>query len=400
MSVYRPKGSKIYWMDFHVHGQRVRESTEKSSITLAQKVHDKRRQALRDSKTGYQKPETPKPFKVAATEWLKRKERDWSPSMREIAVGALKHLEPAFGKRLLVDIGATDIDQYQEQRQAPRLVPGKEEPVPGASGRTVNIEVSILRGVLKRAGLWERLSEDVKMRPERQDVGHALTDDEESRILEECSKSRSRALRPFTVLAIETGARSGTLFRLRWQDIDFENRSLKIGRDKTKYSAGREIPLAARAYQTLKFWSESFPGREPSHYVFPSERIGAVGSEEQFGFTAAAVYQTDPTRPLTSLKVAWEFARKRAGLPTLRIHDLRHSTASRLIARRVPLPMVAKIMGWSAGTLAAMTHRYGHWSLGEMRSAMEPDARPPEQLGQGSPQNPPKSDDSEQGRLQ
>jgi hypothetical protein len=44
--------------------------------------------------------------------------------------------------------------------------------------------------------------------------------------------------------------------------------------------------------------------------------------------------------------------------------------------RWIPLPIIAKIVGWSPGTLAKMAARYGHFSLEEMRSSLESIGRP------------------------
>jgi hypothetical protein len=60
---------------------------------------------------------------------------------------------------------------------------------------------------------WERVQDDVVMLEEREDVGRALTADEESALLLECGRSRSRLLLPFVVLALETGARFNTCER-------------------------------------------------------------------------------------------------------------------------------------------------------------------------------------------
>ena len=117
----------------------------------------------------------------------------------------MKHLASPFGKKLVVDIEAKDIARYQKARQ--------DE---GASGRTVNIEIGCVRSVLKRYGRWERIQVHVEMLPKRDDVGRALTADEETALLAECGKSRSRILLPFVVLAIETAARYGTIRRLQW----------------------------------------------------------------------------------------------------------------------------------------------------------------------------------------
>ncbi len=421
MSLYRPAGSRIWWMDFHYSGQRIRESTKMSSKTRAREVEEKRKQELRDGAAGIRKREAPKLFSVAAAEWLESKKPKWSASMAAIAENSLKHLAPVFGRKLVVDIEARDIGRYQKSRAGD-----------GASNRTINIELGCLRSVLKRAGLWARLQPNVETLPERDDAGHALTAAEEAVLLAECGNSRSRVLRPFVTVAIETAARYGTIRRLQWRNVDFQNRCLTFGKDKTRAGSGRTIPLTPRALETLAFWAQSFPDRELDHYVFPLELCGNSGKQGIFGFTAAAVYKTDPTRAAGSVKKGWEQARKRTqyhcprctdgrlvgkpgafrcdacelvavelpqALAKIRLHDLRHTGVSRMIAARVPLPMVGKIVGWSAGTLAKMAARYGHFSIEEMRSALESIGRGPE-ISQGYPKKSPKSASEEIRKVQ
>ncbi len=421
------KESKVFWMEFSFQGQRIRESTHQPGITLARKVEDKRRQALRDGASGIRKAERPPLFSVAAREWMDSRAR-WAERTRGIAENSLKHLLPVFGKHLLTDIEAKDVTAYQRARQAE-----------DASGRSINLEVAALRAVMQRAGQWARIQARVEMLPERSDCGRALSAEEEARLLAECGRSRSRALLPFVTLALECGARSGTLFRLQWRNVDFENRCLTFGRDKTRAGAGRTIPLTTRAVETLAFWAQSFPDRRLEHFVFGHERYAASGADEVFGFQTPNVYDCDPTRPTGSIKSAWGEARQRtrrhcpqcnsgrladvakpatgyecltchwrtaelpAGLIGVRIHDLRHSCASRLIAARVPLPIIGKLLGWAPGTLALMSARYGHFSVEEMRSALTSVERPKassEEISAGSPQNPPKSGTAKEERVQ
>lgn len=54
----------------------------------------------------------------------------------------------------------------------------------------------------------------------------------------------------------------------------------------------------------------------------------------------------------------------------VRFHDLRHTAVSRMIAARIPLPMIAKITGWSHSTIAEMARRYGHFEMEELRKAV------------------------------
>lgn len=409
MSLYRPKGTKVWTMDFMFHGQRIRETTGMASITRAREVEDKRKQALRDGGAGIRKAQAPRLLSVAASEWQGSKKLVWSPKMGEIAANSMAHLLPILGKKLLVDIEARDVAKYQRARVGE-----------GASGRTVNIEVAMLRQVMRKRGAWERIKPDVQMLPERQDVGRALTPEEESVLLRECGQSRSRILLPFVMLALETGARMNTIRTLQWTNIDLVNRCLKFGKDKTAAGTGRTVPLNQRAVQTLSFWAQQFPNREPQHYVFPLEKCRKAGTEEEFGFTGAVIYKTDPLHPIGDVKEAWEGAKRRtqrncpacedgllvdkhkpakgfvcesckaeaaelpAALSRVRFHDLRHTAVSRMIAARVPLPIIAKIVGWSAGTMAKMAARYGHFGMEELRGAVESISSP--KIGAGYPQ--------------
>lgn len=132
-------------------------------------------------------------------------------------------------------------------------------------------------------------------------------------MLEACGKSRSRSLLPLVTLLIETGARYNTVRTLQWKNIDFANRCLKFGKDKTTAGSGRVIPLNPRAIAMLTFWATSFPDRKPEHYVFPSEKVGLDG---EAGYLKGAVtpYDTNPEKPMGSWKTAWNQARKTAAI--------------------------------------------------------------------------------------
>jgi integrase len=416
MAIYRPKGSKVWVLDFMFKSQRIRETTGMTSKTRAKEVFDKRKQSLKDGSAGIRRQARPDLLSTAAAEWQQAKQLKWSPKMASIVRYSIGHLLPILGKRLLVDIEARDIAKYQTARLAE-----------GASNRTVNIEVGMLRQIMRKYGAWARIQSDVTMLPERQDVGCALTSEQETTLLFECGRSVSRALLPFVALALETGARYNTIRTLQWRDIDFANRCLKFGKDKTAAGTNRTVPLNQRAVETLKFWAQGFPNRQPSHFVFPSERYGLHGTEGTFGGTVQ-VYDCDPEKPVGTIQSAWQSAKKRTqrhcpncadgilidrekpasgyeceschfetpnlpvALTRLRFHDLRHSAVSRMIAARVPIPIIAKIVGWSSSTMAKMAARYGHFGIEELRSAVESITTPArEEVIARYPQNPPQS---------
>ena len=414
MSIYRPKGTKVWVMDFMFHGQRIRETTGMTSKTRAREVHDKRKQGLRDGTAGIRPQARPHLFSTAANQFLEsrvmarpaksteansendemeeedRKEKNRQARFRYL----LLHLLPAFGKKLLVDIEAENISNYQKMRLAQ-----------GAANATVNREIEFLRQIMRKNGAWARIAANVKMLPERLDVGRAVTAEEESTLLRECAQSQSRLLLPFVVLSLETGARFNTIRRLRWENIDFSQRRVQFGKDKTRAGTGRVIPLNRHAIQALLSLARQSPSRKPRDFVFPSEKYCGRIRNSNSGIEDLIV--VDPTRPLGNPRTAWAAAKNRTrrhcptckdgtlidqakpsagyvcvacgfqteNLPRallgVRLHDLRHSAVSRMVAAGVPLPMIGKIVGWSPSTLALMTARYGHFGVEELRNAVE-----------------------------
>jgi integrase len=406
MSVFRYKGSKVWTMDFFSNGQRIRESTGTRSKTLAQKIEDKRRRDLEEGAAGIKKRQPPRLFSVAADAWMeiKKADADLAPKTIVIEQTNLKHLKPVLGRLLVSDITAGDIAKYKTLRL--------EE---GASRKTVNLELGTLRSILGPRA-WTNLREETKavgskilftIRHEDDETGRALSAEEESALMLECGRSRSRILLPFVSLALATGARYNVIRTLRWSRIDFAGRCLRFGKDKTDAGTGREVPLNQRALATLTFWAQQFPNRKPGDYVFPSEKCGGAGREDSFGFSSGAkIYDSDPSVPVGDIKEAWEAARKRTrrhcpqcktgiladkeksekgylclechfetpelptGLIGIRFHDIRHTAVSRMIAAGVPLPLIGRIVGWAPSTLAKMAARYGHWGTEQLRGAV------------------------------
>lgn len=418
MAVYRQKGRKTYMMDFSFKGHRVYKSTGETNKKRAEKYAADYRDALKDGARGLWSKERPYILGAAAEEWrTKPRKNPWSPSMQAIVAGALKRILPAFDEnRLLADIEAEDIAKYQRDRLAEKKRP---------SNRTVNMEVGALRKILIHAGHWPRLRDAVHMLTEREDVGQALTPSQERLLLEECGRSVSRALLPFVTLAVDTGARYDTIRTLQWERVDLQRGTIKIGKDKTAAGTGRTVPLNARALRTLQFWAAQFPDRKPEHYVFPAARYGLHGKKGHVGKGGEVrAYDVEPSRPVGTIQSAWEAAKRRTqlhcpscaggglserkpakrrggvaveptpagyvckscGLSTdklpdgaagFRFHDLRHTAVSRMIAASMPLPIIAKVVGWRLSTVVEMAERYGHFQEDDMRRAVEAISAPP-----------------------
>lgn len=76
---------------------------------------------------------------------------------------------------LLCDVAADDIARYQAERLEK-----------GAAPKTVNLEVGTLRAILRKNRLWASIQPDVRMLRAREDVGRAISRDEEDALLDAC----------------------------------------------------------------------------------------------------------------------------------------------------------------------------------------------------------------------
>jgi integrase len=315
MSVFQRPGRAIWWFEFEYRGRRYRESAGTKSKTLAIEIERKRRRDVEESANGIRRNRNaPVLFSVAANEWLALKKPTWARKTHIICSTDVDHLKEHFGKLLLSDVSDHDIARYQEWRREEK-----------AANKTINNEVGTLRAVLRRYRLWAQIAPDVRMLPVREDAGRALSVEEEQKLLTACAKSRSRSLLPAVTLALHTGLRHDEMRLLTWRRVDFVNEAITVGKSKTEHGAGRAVPLNARALKALTAWAQEFPDRKPSHYVFPSEKVG-VGGDERI----VSVYDTKPATPIGSWKVGWTTAKENAGV-SCRFHDLRQHAGSRLM---------------------------------------------------------------------
>ncbi len=343
MSLYRR--GKYWHYKIKFGGQVLRESTKSTSKTIAREAERARRRQLEEGFNGIARPERAQIFSVVAEKWLTAKRTHLAPRSVIIERMNLKHIFPFFGKSLLCDMTADDISEYQAKRLNQ-----------GAAHKTINLEVGTLRAILRKKRLWANIQPDVKMLKVAEDVGRALSREEEKRLLDTCAKSRSRSLYPAFVLALNTAMRLGEIRTLRWNQIDLKAGILRVGKSKTPNGTGRAIPLNQRAWPVLDLWRSNFPNAKPEHFVFPHEKYGQGGP-----------YEVNPTEPIHSWKTAWETARERACVKC-RFHDLRHTCISRLAESEAS---DATIMSIAGHVSRRMLEHYSHIRMEAKRRALE-----------------------------
>jgi integrase len=365
------KRGPVYWFEFQFQGQRIQATTKTANKEVAGRIAQERRRKLELGTAGLKGVKKPLLFSVAAREWFEEKTADWSNNSARIETTNLNHLLPHFGKLLLTDIDPADINLYKGKRKGEK-----------ASPKTVNLEIATLRSILRKHRLWANLQPDVKMLRVREDVGRALSEDEQHRLLIACRNNRSRSLYPAFLLSHHTGLRSSELRHLRWRQIDLIENQLTVGKSKTAGGEGRVVPLSETAAACLREWRSQFPDAQPAHYVFCSERYGLQGEGEDGHFGGkVAPYDVRPTVPIGSWKTAWKTARKAAGVEC-RWHDTRHTFVSSMAEGQAS---DATIMSLAGHVSRKMMEKYSHTRMAAKKAAISILDRPGPS---GSLQNP------------
>jgi integrase len=347
--IYRRGKKGTCWFRFRFAGRFVHESARTKSLTLARDAERQRRRELESKWNRIEPRSLPPTFKRAASAWLVTEKPHLAERTYEIYEVAIRcHLAPALGPRLLCDISADTIASYQARRKGA-----------DASARTLNKELQVLRQILKHHKLWANLQGDVRFEREHSDIGKALTRDEEKKLLTACGSNA--LLNAVVTLALNTALRKNEIRTLRWNLVDFEKRTVTVGRAKTQEGSGRVIPLNQPAFDALVKWAGRLVESKAEDYVFPA--CESAGIERKHPDRE----RIDPSRPIKSWRSAWRAAVKRAGLQ-LRFHDLRHTCITKLAESQVSEQTLMAISGHVS---RRMIEHYSHIRMEAKRTAMD-----------------------------
>ena len=235
----------------------------------------------------------------------------WKPATRQShADGMNRYIVPAFGDRCVDAVTAKDVRNWFDDLSVTRA---------GSANRAL----AVLSSMMKHAealGLRREDSNPCKgLRCQRRSKtgfeAHYLTDDEFAALGR--ALDGAEAEWPVAVAALRfllyTGARKSEALRLRWEHVHGDRAVLPDSK-----TGPRAIWLASPARAVLASQSRG----TDCPWVFASPCGGPV-----------------------SLDKAWNAIRKAAGLPTLRIHDLRHSHAAVAVGGGEGLRVVAGLLG-------------------------------------------------------
>jgi integrase len=268
--------------------------------------------------------------------YAKGYKRSWSTDLSLLK----NHLLPAFGDKHLDQIDKHEIITFHHAFTAKGYAPA-----------TANRPLILLRTIFNRAIEWEipgvtkNPTKGIPLLVENNKIERFLTAEEAKRLYAALLESPNPLLRYIVMLALLTGARKNEVLKAKWADFDLDRRIWKIPHSKS--GKARHVPLSDGALTVLA----EVPRIPGNVHVFPNRATG---------------------KPFVTVFYAWDSARKAAGLPDFRMHDLRHSFASLLVNAGRTLYEVQTLLGHAH---SKTTQRYAHLSSDSLLDAANAAAR-------------------------
>ena len=210
-------------------------------------------------------------------------------------------------------IGELDIRYLTKQH----FIQYRDDRLKVVKGGSVGSELALIKRVLDTAikkwgyGIPYNPIKDIEFPKGSTARTRRLVSDEKERLLTAASSQRNNYIASIIEFAIETGMRRSEILKLRWYDVDLDTGFASLY--DTKNGEDRRVPLTRRCIEVL----QTVP--QTDDRLFPIS--------------------------FTCLRLAWNRARKKAGITDLRFHDLRHEAVSRFFEMGMSVPEVALISG-------------------------------------------------------
>jgi site-specific recombinase XerD len=332
----RPRGSGIFWINYYdSEGRRHREKIGRESVAV--EAYLQRRMELKEGK--FVAPRTGEgiTFKEIAEERTALKTANLSLLSLRADKYRLRGLVKILGSSPVRSLTAQKVEDALNQIAAER----------GIAGSTLNryrtLASSIFTVAVRNKHIPSNPVAGVTVRPEPSGRVRFLTDQEEKKLRRAIRADFPERVAEFD-LALSTGMRRAEEFNLTWSGVDLERKNLLV---MGKGSRGRGpkrrfVPINELAGKSLRALYKISNG---SPYVCPrKKREGQRDFSKWFEETV-----------------------KRAGIPDLHWHDLRHTFASRLVMGGVDIRTVGELLGHAS---IQTTMRYAHLSQEHRHAAV------------------------------
>lgn len=250
------------------------------------------------------------------------------------------HLTPALGHIKLKALSSAHVQSFYRAK-----LDG------GLASSSVRYTHAVLHRALKQALKWglvpRNVAEAVDPPKVEQEEANALSPTEVMTLLSEARGERFEAL---YVLAVHTGLRQGELLGLRWDDVDLGSGTLRVVRQLQNVRDGSGLvfsPLKnGKGRRTIRLTNTAAKALRHHRKQQAEEKLRAGPLYKDRGLVFATGIGT-PLSPSNVHSRSFKPLLKRAKLPDIRFHDLRHTCATLMLSQGVNPKIAQEILGHS-----------------------------------------------------
>jgi len=333
--------------------QRYFKTQEEADIALNEMLYEQRRGMLA----------------TGPNQTLKQHLENWLENIQKHAVRINHYINTRtiIRKHILPKLGHIQLRQLNEQHIQSLYAQKLDEK---KSAKTIHHIHDVLHKALAQAVTWRLVVRNVcdgvtLPRLSRYEYP-VLTEEQAQKLLEVMRGHRFEVL---LALALKTGMRHGELLSLHWQDINFERGTLQVRRSVSRvrgqgYKVFEPKTPRGRRMLTLPLFVLDMLKQ---HRVIQEEVKQKAGSQWQDHDLVFCNQYGSFLRP-DRVRKQFQKLLAEAGLPYMRVHDLRHSAATLLISMGVPVKVVQEILGHS--NISTTLNIYSHVLPGMQDEAM------------------------------
>lgn len=264
--------------------------------------------------------------------YVKPRKRSWD---RDEELYRLR-IKTAFGSKRLNQVSRLQIQTFHSS-----LI---DE---GLAAATANHHAKLIRHMLNLAVEWNMLEKNpasrIHMFDEDNKEERYMNDEQLGNLMEVLRTDSARSVCLITTFLLATGCRLNEALSATWPQVDKDKRVFRVAAKNSKSKRMRPVPLNDTAIEVLN-------------------QLNTEGVYEHLFINKKT------KKPYVNIAKIWDKIRTKAGLPHLRIHDLRHQAASNLINSGSSLYIVQQILGHSDPII---TQRYAHLSMKSLNDASD-----------------------------
>lgn len=244
------------------------------------------------------------------------------------------HLKPRFGHLKLSEV---NVRQIQTMMMAMRKQ--------GLSGASADHAGQLMRRMGSLSVKWNYLdvnfARGIQLYHEFNQVNNVPTDAELQKLIEVLNTDENRPICQLVLYILSTGCRLNEALSAEWKNVSLDKRLWIVPHESSKSKRPRTIPLNDSALSVLK----QINRKESDVYVFTNAKTN---------------------KPFVNVFKPWDRIRTKAGLPQLRLHDLRHMYATYCVNNGCTIFEVSQLLGHAD---TRVSQRYSHLSTTTMLTA-------------------------------